>query len=406
MSSSQTGTGTPSPSQPEAPVIQRKKGGRGALIAVIAVVIVIILVLVVGYSAGWFKTSTSSTTPSTCTAPSVTPIKGEGSTLVAPLMDYWASVYNGGTQITYDAAGSSAGITAITAKTVDFGASDAPLTPAQRAAAPGVLTIPESAGGVVPIYNLPGDLSLHFNGSVLAQMFDGTITNWNNTPLQTLNPGVTLPSATIVPVHRTGGSGTTFAFTTFMSIENVAWNTSYGKGTAWPSTITVGVGASGNGGEATTVATTSDAIGYVDLNYALNAGAAVGIGAVQNPAGNFIKANITNTESALVDANPMLPSGLGDWFNVSVENAKGAHDYPITTLTYMLVYQNLGAYSSYTITNAENMVDFLHWAVTVGQNDSAPLYYAPLTQSIIAHDYTTFATMTFGTSSIPVCVPS
>ncbi len=404
MSSNQAGMNTPAASQPE-PVIQRKKGGRGALIAVIAVVIVIILIVVVGYSAGWFKTGTTSSSSGTCKLPSVTSITGEGSTLVAPLMDYWASVYNGGTQVTYDAAGSSAGITAITAKTVDFGASDAPLDPAQRAAAPGLLTVPEAAGGVVPIYNL-GGISLDFNGSVLAQIFDGTITNWNSSALHTLNPSAKLPNATITPVHRTGGSGTTFAFTSFLTDENAVWAHTWGKGTAWPTNISVGVGASGNGGEATTVSTTPDSIGYVDLNYALNAGAAVGIGSVQNPSGNFIKANITNTESALVDSNPVLPAGSGDWYNVSVLNAPGAHDYPITTMTYMLVYQNLAAYSSYSLVNAENLVDFLHWAVTVGQNDSAPLYYAPLTQSIIAHDYATLATMTFGTQAIPVCVPT
>lgn len=405
MSSSQTGTGTPAPTPPETPVIQRKKGGRGALIAVIAVVIVILLVLVVGYSVGWFKTSSSSTSGVGCTLPSATSITGEGSTLVAPLMDYWASNYRGGTEVTYDSAGSSAGITAITAKTVDFGASDAPLNPSQRAAAPGLLTIPEAAGGVVPIYNLPG-VSLDFNGSVLAQIFSGAITNWNNSALHTLNPTAKLPNATIVPVHRTGGSGTTFAFTSFLTLENGVWAKTWGKGTAWPTNISVGVGASGNGGEATTVGTTPDSIGYVDLNYALNGPGGVDIGSVANPSGNFIRANITNTETALVDANPTLPAGSGDWFNVSVLNAPGAHDYPITTLTYVLVYQNLNAYSAYTLTNAENLVDYLHWIVTTGQNDSAPLYYAPLTQAIIAHDYATFATMTFGTESIPVCIPS
>ncbi|MGP8158837.1 MAG: phosphate ABC transporter substrate-binding protein PstS [Thermoplasmata archaeon] len=377
------------------------------MIAVVAVIIVVLLIVVVGYSAGWFNSKSSSSTGVGCTLPSLVQLKGEGSTLVAPLMDQWAVSYWNGAAVTYDSAGSSAGIQAVTAKTVDFGASDAPLTYAQRAAAPGILTIPESAGGVVPIYNLAGiSTSLNFNGSVLAQIFTGSITNWNNTALQALNPHVVLPVATIVPVHRTGGSGTTFIFTSFISLENAAWAHTYGKNTAWPTNITIGVGASGNGGVASTVGTTPDSIGYVDLNYALNAASGVGVGSVQNPKGNFIHATVANTESALVDSNVTLPTGTGDWYNVSLLNAPGANDYPITSLTYVLVYQNLNAYSSYTLTNAENLVNFLHWIVTVGQNQSALLYYVPLTSAIVSADLTSINTMVFGTETIPVCVPT
>jgi len=405
MSSSQAGTSAPPPEQTGTPVIQRKQRGRGAMIAVVAVVIVVILVVVVGYSAGWFNSKSSSSSTTGCTLPSETLLKGEGSTLVAPLMDYWASTYWNGAALTYNAAGSSAGIQAVTSKTVDFGASDAPLTYAQRAAAPGVLTIPESAGGVVPIYNLPG-FALNFNGNVLSQIFDGSQTTWNFSALQALNPGVKLPTTAITPIHRTGGSGTTFVFTSFLSLENTSWAAKWGKNTAWPSNISGGFGASGNGGELSLVQTTPGAIGYVDLNYALNAVGGVEVGTVQNPAGNFVRANITTTESALVDSNPTLPAGSGDWYNVSLLNAKGAHDYPITTLTYVLVYQNLEAYSSYTLNSAENLVDFLHWIVTTGQNDSAPLYYVPLTQTIISSDITSINSMTFGTQTVPVCVPN
>ncbi len=395
------------PEQTGTPAIQRQGRGRGPMIAVVAVIIVVLLIVVVGYSAGWFNSKSSSSTGVGCTLPSLVQLKGEGSTLVAPLMDQWAVSYWNGAAVTYDSAGSSAGIQAVTAKTVDFGASDAPLTYAQRAAAPGILTIPESAGGVVPIYNLAGiSTSLNFNGSVLAQIFTGSITNWNNTALQALNPHVVLPVATIVPVHRTGGSGTTFIFTSFISLENAAWAHTYGKNTAWPTNITIGVGASGNGGVASTVGTTPDSIGYVDLNYALNAASGVGVGSVQNPKGNFIHATVANTESALVDSNVTLPTGTGDWYNVSLLNAPGANDYPITSLTYVLVYQNLNAYSSYTLTNAENLVNFLHWIVTVGQNQSALLYYVPLTSAIVSADLTSINTMVFGTETIPVCVPT
>ncbi len=406
MSSNQPGTKTSEGASSGTPAIQRQKSNRGMMIGVLVVVVVIVIVLAAGYSAGWFNTKTTPGS-TTCNLPSEVALKGEGSTLVAPLMDQWATSYWNGAAVTYDSAGSSAGIAAITAKTVDYGASDAPLDPAQVAALPSqVLTIPESAGGVVPIYNLAGITVLDFNGSVLAQIFDGTISNWNNTPLQTLNPSVTLPNAAIIPVHRTGGSGTSFIFTSFLSVENTVWGSTYGKGTAWPTNITAGVGASGNGGVASTVGTTPDSIGYVDLNYALNAGSGVGIGNVQNPTGNFIHATVANTESALVDSNPTLPAGTGDWYNVSLLNAPGANDYPITSLTYVLVYQNLTAYSNYNLGYAQNLVDFLHYIVTVGQNVSAELYYVPLTSAIVSADLASINSMTFGGQAIPVCVPT
>lgn len=401
-----TGTSTSTPAgDAQPPMIQRKTKSRVPLIAGIVVVIIIVAALGGGYAAGWFKTASSK-----CGTTTKGTLLAEGSTLVAPLMDQWASTYWGGGVLTYDSVGSSSGISAITTHVADIGASDAPLTASQRSSAPGLLTIPESAGGVVPIYNLAGITSLNFNGSVLAEIFDGSITNWNNTPLQTLNPHTTLPSATIDPIYRTGGSGTTFIFTSFLTLENAYWAKTYGKGLDWPTNITVGSGASGNGGVATTVGTTPDAIGYVDLNYALTAGSAVGIGSVENPAGNFIRATVANTLSALEDAHPTLPAPTASWYNVSLLNAPGTEDYPITSFTYMLVYENLSGYSGtsnpYTMTKAENLVDFLTWAVTVGQNYSAILAYVPLPSYVTDADLSAISLMNLGGSSIPVCVPS
>jgi len=417
MSSSGTGTNAPPTGTTTGePTIQRQKRGRGALIAVVAVIVIIIIVLAVGYEAGWFKGSSSSTTgTSGCTLPSAGTIKGEGSTLVAPLMDQWATSYWTGSIVTYDSAGSSAGIQAVSTKVVDFGASDAPLTHAQRSSAPGILTIPESAGGVVPIYNLAGlkfpsgQSSLNFNGSVLAQIYDGQLTNWNNTALQALNVNVYIPSVTIAPVYRTGGSGTTFIFTSFLTLENSYWASHYNKNTSWPSGLP-GTGASGNGGVAAAVSTTPDAIGYVDLNYAQTT-SGIGVGNVQNPSGKFIHATVANTESALATISGAsgfsLPAGSGDWYNVSFLNSPGPTDYPVTSLTYLLVYQDLSsAYSTYTLTSAKNLVDFLHWAITTGQTWSALLYYVPLPTFIVNSDNTTINSMTFGGSSIPVCIPS
>jgi len=411
MSSSGTGTNVPPTGTTTGaqPTIQRQKRGRGPIIAVVAVVVVIVIILGVGYQAGWFKSSsTSGTGAGGCTLPSATTIKGEGSTLVAPLMDQWATSYWTGSILTYDSAGSSAGIQAVSTKVVDFGASDAPLTHAQRTAAPGILQIPESAGGVVPIYNIPNlKAALDFNGSVLAQIFDGQITNWNNTALQALNPGVVLPVQSILPVYRTGGSGTSFIFTSFLTLENQYWASHYNKNTSWPSGLP-GTGASGNGGVAGLVATTTYAIGYVDLNYAQST-SGIGVGSVENPAGKFIHATVADTESALVNITKeptfSLPAGSGDWYNVSLLNSPGTSDYPITSLTYVLVYQELDAYSTYTLSNAENLVDFLHWAITTGQTWSALLYYVPLPTFIVNADNATINSMTFDGKAISACTP-
>src|SRR5579864_8599437 len=185
MSGNQTGgtmTGTsPTGSGTGGSVIQHKPKSRAPAIIGGVVILVVIAVLLGGYyGEGWFKPASSSS----CGVTTKGTLLGEGSTLVAPLMDQWATSYWSGGVLTYDSVGSSSGIASITSKTSDYGASDAPLTASQQAAAPGLLTIPESAGGVVPIYNLPSLGQLNFNGSILAQIYDGAITNWNNTPLQ------------------------------------------------------------------------------------------------------------------------------------------------------------------------------------------------------------------------------
>jgi phosphate transport system substrate-binding protein len=413
------------------PEIKRKGGRRTGLIIVVAVVVIIAVVLAGAYAAGWLKPASSSSTASSCQAPAYIPatsrgsstpvqsetsqstgvvpaggqtLSGAGSTLVAPLMYAWTvnPGYYSNNTVNYASVGSGAGITDITQKTVDFGASDAPLNPSQRAAipSPGVVTIPESAGGAVPIYNLPSvSTTLKFTGQVLAAIYLGDITNWNNTALQALNPGVTLPNACIYVVHRSDGSGTTFVWTSFLSSHNATWKSKIGFATSvtWPT----GYGAKGNPGVTQTVKSTQDAIGYVDINYALTNG--VAFGAVQNPAGNYIVANVSNIASAIKDANPTLPNGTGDWYNVSVINAPGAGDYPIATLTYLFVYKDLGvAYtSSYSLTKAEALVDFLKWCVTTGQNYAAEYYYVPIAPAVASADLTTINSITYNGSPIP-----
>ena len=419
MSNSGTAGGSMPPSttpSTPAPMIQRKGRNLTSVVAVEAVIIVVLIGLVAGYAGGWIKqSSTTSNAGIGCTLPAATPLVGTGSTLVAPLMDIWESFYRGGTVVNYNALGSTAGINAITAKTVDYGASDAPLNPTQRAGATGVLTVPESAGGVVPLYNLAGTgvTHLNFNGSLLAQIFSGVVTNWNNTALQALNPAAHLPNANITVVHRSDGSGTTFIFTSYLSLSSTTWNHTWGKGTGWPTNISDPIPQQGwahNAGVTTYVVGNPDTIGYVDLNYALTSGASVSYGAVKNPSGTFVVANVTNTASALADspAATHLPAASADWYNVSLLNAPGTHDYPISSLTYIFVYQNLSAaYPSYTLTKAENLVDFLHWITSpAGQQFATPLYYVPLPTAIQTSDNASLNSITFNGATMQACLPA
>ena len=180
-------SGSASSANPTGDVIVRRPGtSRTALYATVAVIVVVVLIVVVAWQVGWFGTSNTSKPNGngSCTPPAATALSGAGGTFVFPLMYQWETVYSG-SQVNYQAVGSGAGIQQITAKTVDFGGSDAPLNPAQRAAAPGLLTLPESAGAVVPIYNVPGlTQTLKFDGAALANIYLGTITNWNDSALQ------------------------------------------------------------------------------------------------------------------------------------------------------------------------------------------------------------------------------
>jgi phosphate transport system substrate-binding protein len=392
----------------QAETIQRKGSSHTGLYVGIAVVIVIILVVAGLWATGFFK-SAANNKPGTC--PSVT-ILGAGSTFVNPLISNWGSTYQSINKVNYASVGSSAGISQITAKTVMFGASDAPLNASQQAAAPGVLTMPESAGAVAIIINLPGVVfktgySLNLSGSALAQIYLGSITNWNVTAITSLNPGVNIPTQNITTYHRSDGSGTSYAFTDYLSQESTTWASQVGKSAnpTWP-TFTGSLGAKGSSGVAGAVKAQPYSIGYVDLNYALNN--AIATAAIQeaNAAGKFIQPNVNNSASALKDSPVVsnLPAGSASWSSVSLINAPGAGDYPIVTFTYLLFYR--AADSNPLILNkgdAESFVNWLNWTVTVGQGYSAQLYYVPLPLSVVTADQATLASMTYGGSSIPAC---
>jgi phosphate ABC transporter phosphate-binding protein len=329
-------------------------------------------------------------------------LTGAGSTFVFPLMDTWRVQYNqlnSNVQLNYQSIGSGAGIKLLEQKTVDFAASDAPLQPSEQAKAPNTVTIPESIGGITISYNLPGiDKGLNLTGPVIAQIFMGNITSWNDPAIANLNPGASLPSQGIVIAHRADGSGTTYAFTDYLSKVSPDWKTKVGQGKTvpWP----VGTGAQGNAGVANIVKTTPYAVGYVELAYAYQNNMTYAF--VQNADGNaFVEPSIDSVSADAAAAGTNLPAPDGDWSKVSIVNQPGSNSYPISTLTYIFVYKDLSQVSGETSDKAQQVANFLSWIVHDGQKYASPLLYVPLPDSITKLDEQGIAMIQFNGSPVP-----
>jgi phosphate ABC transporter phosphate-binding protein len=327
-------------------------------------------------------------------------LNGAGATFPFPLIDKWTAEYHkikANIQINYQSIGSGGGIRQYTVKTVDFGATDAPLTQQQFANATNTLHIPETIGGVVPTYNLPNIASgLRFSGAVLADIFLGKITKWNDIQLQALNPSANLPSQDIIVVHRSDGSGTTFVWTDYLSDVSSEWRTTVGKSTSinWPT----GLGGKGNEGVAGIVSQNPYTIGYVEFIYAKNNNLPWGY--VQNAAGEFVEPSLQSFTAASSAAAVTLPRGDQSWSTVSivdslVNNTQATGAYPITSFTYLLVYKELNVVPNMNRDKANALVQFLWWAIHDGQNYSADLAYVPLPQAVVANDEATIRMITF-----------
>jgi len=384
----------PNPSAPDASMPPApRRSSTAAIIAVVVVVLIIVGGVAVAYMAhvGPFATSNGG-----CSGTQGT-ISGAGSTFVFPLMNAWSMAYLSAkcVQVNYQSVGSGTGITDLTSKLVGYGASDAPLSATQRAALPGpAFTIPEAAGAVVITYNVPGVSSgLNLTGAIIASIYLGAVTSWNDSSIQAANPHTTLPDQAIVVVHRSDGSGTSFAFTSYLSAESSTWASTVGKGTTvvWPA----GIGAKGSTGVAGEVALTTGAIGYVELTYALLNN--IGYANIQNPAGTFVKANVTTTQAAVAAGSGSLPPGSGDWYNVTLLNEPGTNTYPIATFTYLMVYGDLGAVygSDMTQGQATQLVQFLWWVVHDGQATNPTLFFVPLPANVVSLDETTIGQITY-----------
>lgn len=302
-------------------------------------------------------------------------ITGSGATFPDPIYEKWFSEYNKlhpDVQINYQAKGSGGGIADITQQTVFFGASDMPMTDEAMSKTPDhIFHFPTVLGGVEPVYNIPGFTGeLKFSGALLADIYLGKITKWNDKAITALNPGVSLPATDIVVVHRSDGSGTTFIWCDFLSKVSPEWKQKVGANTSvsWP----VGLGGAKNDGVAALVKQTPGAIGYVELIYALQNNIASGL--VQNAAGKFVKASLETVTAAAAGAAAKMPAD----FRVSITNAPGADAYPISSFTWMLLYQ-----SPKDKALAKTMNDFVKWALGDGQKLCAELGYAPLPPNVV-----------------------
>jgi len=312
-------------------------------------------------------------------------INGAGATFPAPIYTKWFAEYNklhSEVRINYQALGSGAGIRQITERTVFFGASDGPMTPEQMQAAPGkILHLPTVLGAVVPIYNIPGvSQELKFSGPLLANIYLGKITKWNDKAIADLNQGVNLPDTDIVVAHRSDGSGTTYIWVDYLSKVSPEFKKTVGVGTAvkWPA----GVAAAKNDGVAAIVKQTPGAIGYVELIYALQTKASYG--QVQNMSGKFVKASIDSVTAAADAAAKQMPAD----FRVSITNAPGENAYPISSFTWMLFYQ-----TPQDKAQAKLMVDFMKWALADGQKFAGGMGYAPLPKNVVDMEMKTLATI-------------
>jgi len=302
-------------------------------------------------------------------------INGAGATFPYPIYSKWFSEYNklhSNIQINYQSVGSGAGVQQVIKQTVFFGATDGPMTEEQQQNAPGkILHFPTVLGAVVPVYNIPNvTAELKFSGPLLADIFLGKVTKWNDPAIVKLNAGVTLPATDITVAHRADGSGTTYIWVDYLSKVSPEWKTKVGINTSvkWPT----GVGGRGNEGVASVVSQTPGAIGYVELIYALQTKTAYG--AVQNMAGEFTKASVASVTAAAAAAATQMPAD----FRVSITNAPGKGVYPISSFTWLLLYENAKDKAQ-----AKTMVDFLKWALADGQKFAPELGYAPLPEAVV-----------------------
>jgi phosphate transport system substrate-binding protein len=323
-----------------------------------------------------------------CVAASAQSLNGAGATFPNPIYQKWFTEYSSahkGVQINYQSLGSGAGIRQVVAGTVDFGASDGPMTDEQlsqaKAAVGNVLHIPTVLGAVVPAYNIPGvKQEIKFTPEILAGIFLGKITNWADPNIAKVNPGVRFPNKEIIVVHRSDGSGTTYIFTDYLSKISPVWNSQVGRNTSvkWP----VGLGGKGNEGVAGQIRQMDGSIGYVELIYAVQNNISYGL--VKNKSGNYVKATLDSVTAAAAAAAANMPAD----YRVSITDPSGKNAYPIASFTWLLIPQQ-----SKDASKGRVLRDFCDWMLKDGQSEVGALSYAPLPKEVVKKIRATVATI-------------
>jgi phosphate transport system substrate-binding protein len=307
-----------------------------------------------------------------------TTLNGAGATFPYPIYSKWFSEYRNlhpNIQFNYQSIGSGGGIRQVIAGTVDFGASDGPMTDqqlaeAQKALGTRVLHMPTVLGAVVPAYTIPGvSAELKFTPDALAGIFLGKIAKWNDKAIASVNPDVKLPDQDIVVIHRSDGSGTTYIFTDYLSKVSSDWQSQVGKGTSvkWP----IGLGGKGNEGVAGMIRQMQGGIGYVELIYAVQN--KIPYGSMKNAAGNFVKASLESVTAAAASVTTMPAD-----FRVSITSAPGKDAYPISSFTWLLIPEK-----SKDPNKGKILADFLNWMADDGQKMTSQLSYAPLPENVV-----------------------
>ncbi len=329
-----------------------------------------------------------------------TRLNGAGATFPAPYYKRLVAEYekiHPQAQIDYQSIGSGGGIKAFTDKTAHFGASDAPMSDKELELAGGkdnIVEVPSCAGGVVPTYNLPGiTVDIKFTGALLADIYLGNVTNWNDPAIADLNPDMELPERPITPVWRTDGSGTTFIFTNYLATQSEEFTSNIGTGkqVQWPT----GQGGKGNEGVTAVVQQTVGGIGYVEQSYADNNN--LTYGSVQNADGNFVKASPESVSKAGAGA---VSSMEGHILAANIWNQPGPEAYPIASFTYLIVYRDLNNLPDKE--SAQELVDFLWWTTHDGQKFAAQLDYAPLAPEVQAKVEEALKTITYQGESLQI----
>ncbi len=361
----------------------------------LSILVGVLLLLLSAFSITTFLSFRNSTTAAA--QPQRIDLNGAGATFPFPLIDTWRVEYQRikpEVTINYQSIGSGGGVKQFTEKTIDFGATDAPLSRSEMEKAPGAVHIPETIGSIVVSYNIPEvpTKGLKLTGSVLADIYLGKIARWNDPQIQKLNPDVLLPAQSIIVAHRSDGSGTTFVWTDYLSKVSTAWKVEVGKGKSvqWP----VGIGAPGNEGVASTIKSMPYTIGYIELSYALTTRMTYAY--LQNREGIFIEPSIDSVRAAVASSSKLLPRGDESWEQVSTTDAPGKDSYPISSFSYLILYKELSTNPRIdSVDKAKAMVDFIAWAITDGQKFAKDLAYAALPNDVVTLNQETLRSVAY-----------